>query len=492
MFLRRALALAAAGLLGTAALVSPASARERTCPAPSPAGRQLRGVWIASVTNIDWPSAPGQAIERQKADYERLLDGAVARHLNAVFVQVRPTADAFWPSKYEPWSRWLTGTQGKDPGYDPLRFLVQEAHARGLEFHAWFNPYRVAMTDDPGDLVPTHPARVHPDWAVPYAGKLYYDPGIPAVRHFVENAMLDAVRRYDIDGVHFDDYFYPYPVGTQAFPDDATFARYGAGFADKAAWRRDNVDRLVREMDDRVHALKPWVKFGVSPFGIWRNRASDPEGSDTNGTESYTAISADTRGWVKKGWLDYIAPQIYWYIGHPLADYAKLAPWWAEQAEGTGVQLYIGQADYRQGAPGQDPPWQDPSELSRHLTLNLGHPQIAGDIHFSAKDMEADPIGAVRLMVAEHYARPALVPLMPRLGGHAPPAPHVRRSGATVSWRPVPGAVRYAVYAGGCADTAHRIALTGGTSFTDPGDGSVYRVTAVDRLWHESRPAHTS
>jgi uncharacterized lipoprotein YddW (UPF0748 family) len=334
----------------------------------------------------------------------------------------------------------------------------------------------------------------------PYAGKLYYDPGIPAVRRFVERAMLDAVRRYDIDGVHFDDYFYPYPSGTADFPDGATFAKYGSGFADKASWRRHNVDLLVRETDRRIHTLKPWVKFGVSPFGIWRNKSSDPDGSDTSGLESYTAISADTRGWVKKRWIDYLAPPIDWYIGFPAADYAKLVPWWARQVDGTGVQLYIGQADYREGVAGQAAPWQDPAELSRHLTFDRDHPQVAGDIHFSAKDLDADRLGAVSRMVADHYAHPAPVPLMPRLGGHAPQRPHPVVAGATVTWRPVPGAARYAVYrfddpaAARCgAGDAARIAVTGGTSFTDttaePGRGHVYVVTALDRLWHESPAA---
>ncbi|HZC27533.1 MAG TPA: family 10 glycosylhydrolase, partial [Actinopolymorphaceae bacterium] len=207
-----------------------------TCPAPDPATpkRQFRAMWIASVANIDWPSKQGLSEAEQKAEYIGLLDEATRLRLNAVVVQIRPTADAFWPSAFEPWSEWLTGTQGQDPGYDPLRFLVAEAHARNLEFHAWFNPYRVSMQTDPAHLSPDNPARQHPDWVQAYGGKLYYDPGIPQVRQHVEDSILDAVRKYDIDAVHFDDYFYPYPVGTTPFPDDATYAQYGAGFPDKA------------------------------------------------------------------------------------------------------------------------------------------------------------------------------------------------------------------------------------------------------------------
>jgi hypothetical protein len=243
-------------------------------------------------------------------------------------------------------------------------------------------------------------------------------------------------------------------------------------------------------------ALAAGPLAAISPFGIWPDKTSDPEGSDTNGTESYTAISADTHGWVKKRWIDYIAPQVYWYIGFAIADYAKLVPWWARQVDGTGVQLYIGQADYRQGAAGQAAPWQDPAELSRHLTFDQAYPQVAGHIHFSAKDMDADRIGAASRMVADHYARPALVPLMPRLGGRAPHRPRPAVEGSTVTWRPVRGAARYAVYrfggpAAGCdLDEAHRVAVTGGTSFTDgtaePARAYTYVVTALDRMWNES------
>ena len=274
------------------------------CPAPDPVTpkRQFRAMWIASVANIDWPSRPGLTVAEQKAEYLRLLDAAQRNRLNAVVVQVRPTADSFWPSPYEPWSEWLTGVQGQDPGYDPLRFAVDEAHARNLEFHAWFNPYRVSMQTDPGKLTPEHPARQHPDWVLPYGGKLYYDPGIPAVRRFVEDAILHAVKRYDVDAVHFDDYFYPYPAGTEQFDDEDTYQRYGAGFPDKAAWRRNNIDLLVEELSDRITRTKPWVKFGISPFAVWRNKATDPEGSDTTaGAQTYDDLYADTRKWVRAG-----------------------------------------------------------------------------------------------------------------------------------------------------------------------------------------------
>ncbi|SDW15536.1 Uncharacterized lipoprotein YddW, UPF0748 family [Saccharopolyspora shandongensis] len=360
----------------------------------------MRGMWIAGVENIDWPSRPGLSAAQQQDEYRKLLDQAVANKLNAVFVQVRPTADAFWPSPFEPWSHWLTGQQGRDPGYDPLRFMVDEAHQRGLQFHAWFNPYRVSMTDDPQALVPEHPARRHPEWTFAYGGKLYYDPGVPAAREFVTRAIMHAVENYDVDGVHLDDYFYPYPVEGRRIPDEKTFAEHGKDFANIEDWRRHNVDQLVADLDARVHRAKPDARFGVSPFGIWRNASSDPAGSDTRGLESYSAIYADTRKWVREGWVDYIAPQVYWQIGHPAADYAALIPWWSKTVSGTGVDLYIGQAAYRVGKEG----WTDPGELSAHLALNGRHREVKGDIYFSAKSLTTNAAEAMARVVKEHYA----------------------------------------------------------------------------------------
>ncbi|WP_190823004.1 glycoside hydrolase family 10 protein [Saccharopolyspora pogona] len=365
--------------------------------APSTA---MRGMWIAGVKNIDWPSKPGLSAAAQQDEYRKLLDQAVANRLNAVFVQVRPTADAFWPSPLEPWSHWLTGRQGQDPGYDPLRFVIDETHKRGLQFHAWFNPYRISMTDDPQALVPEHPARKHPEWTFAYGGKLYYDPGVPQARAFVTDAIMNAVENYDVDGVHLDDYFYPYPVEGQKIPDERTFAEHGKDFADIADWRRHNVDQLVSGLDARVHQAKPDAAFGVSPFGIWRNAASDPAGSDTKGLESYSAIYADTRKWVREGWVDYIAPQVYWQIGHPAADYAALIPWWSKTVSGTGVDLYIGQAAYLVGNEG----WTDPGELSAHLSLNSRHRGVRGDIYFSAKSLTTNAAEAMARVVREHYA----------------------------------------------------------------------------------------
>ncbi|UPZ32349.1 family 10 glycosylhydrolase [Streptomyces sp. LRE541] len=368
----------------------------------------LRGMWLATVANRDWPSKPGLTADRQRAELLAHLDTAVERRLNAVIFQVRPTADALWASPFEPWAQCLTGVQGQDPGWDPLGTAVTEAHARGLELHAWFNPYRVANHIDPTRLVASHPARVHPDWIVPYGGKLYYNPGLPEVRAFVQDAMLDAVGKYAVDAVHWDDYFYPYPVAGQVFDDDAAYAAHGGQFPDRAAWRRDNIDRLVLETAARLKEVRPGTRFGISPFGVWRNAGTDPTGSDTRaGVQTYDDLHADTRKWVRENWIDYICPQLYWNIGLAAADYAKLVPWWSQVAQGSRTKLYVGEALYKAGDPAQPAAWQDPAELSRHLTLAADHPEVGGHVFFSAKEVAADRIGAMARVVADHYQQPA-------------------------------------------------------------------------------------
>ncbi len=410
-------AVTVAGVMASAAMAGDAAAAARDGDRTGRPGgprdvlrRELRGMWVATVENVDWPSKPGLSAAEQRAGLIAYLDEAVARRLNAVILQVRPSADALWPSPYEPWAKCLTGVQGKDPGWDPLGTAVQEAHARGLELHAWFNPYRVANHADPSRLSARHPARLHPEWVVPYGGKLYYNPGLPEVRAFVQDAMLDAVRRYDIDAVHWDDYFYPYPVAGQGFPDGAAYATYGAGFPDLAAWRRSNTDKLVREMSERIKALKPTVRFGISPFGVWRNASTDPLGSRTEaGVQTYDDLYADTRGWVKKGWIDHVCPQLYWNIGFAPADYAALVPWWGEVVRGTGVDLFIGEALYKAGDPAQSAAWQDPAELSRHVDFAAAYDQVRGHVYFSGKSVVTDRIGAMDRVVADHYrsrARP--------------------------------------------------------------------------------------
>ncbi|GGT17379.1 MULTISPECIES: glycoside hydrolase family 10 protein [Streptomyces] len=430
---RRGLLAGAAGALASAAAGpaqaapredGPRAAAERgraAAPAPGTAGEregagrgrgggaEFRGMWIASVQNVDWPSRTGLSAARQRAELTALYDTAVERRLNAVLLQVRPTADAMWPGAREPWSQWLTGVQGGDPGWDPLGTAVAEAHARGLEFHAWFNPYRVANTHaDPARLAASHPARRNPGWTVAYGGKLYYNPGLPEVRAFVQEAMLDAVSRYAVDGVHWDDYFYPYPVAGEAFDDDDAYARHGGGFPSRADWRRHNTDSLVREMAERVRTVRPSARFGISPFAVWRNRDKDPLGSDTQTLGTYDDLYADTRKWVREGWVDYVVPQVYWHIGHPTADYAKIVPWWAQTVAGTGVDLYVGEGLYRCDPQSATAAWRDPEELTRHVALAKRYAEVRGHCYFSAQQVVTDPTGALARVVADHY--PTAVP----------------------------------------------------------------------------------
>ncbi|MEV0180942.1 family 10 glycosylhydrolase [Streptomyces sp. NPDC050625] len=395
-----------------AALSTVATAQGSTAVPRGPrAVTEMRGVWLATVDNRDWPSRKGLSAVVQRSELIAHLDRAVRDRLNTVLLQVRPTADALWPSPYEPWSRVLTGTQGRSPGWDPLGTAVTEAHARGLQLHAWFNPYRIANHDDPTQLVASHPARTHPHWVVPYGGRLYYNPGLPEVRAFVQDAMLDAVAKYPVDAVHFDDYFYPYPVAGQSFDDDAAYDTYGGEFANRAAWRRDNINKLVREIAARAEEIRPGTRFGISPFGVWRNATSDSRGSGTRaGVQTYDDMYADTRRWVRESWIDYVVPQVYWHIGFAAADYAELVRWWAQAAKGTRTSLYIGEALYKAGAEGQPSAWQDPAELSRHLTLAARHPEVRGHVFFAAKDVAKDRAGAMARVIADHYRQSASPP----------------------------------------------------------------------------------
>jgi uncharacterized lipoprotein YddW (UPF0748 family) len=370
---------------------------------------EFRGVAIATVENIDWPSRPGLSASAQQQEFVSLLDAVQQMNMNAVIVQVKPMADAFYPSRYGPWSAYLTGTQGKDPGYNPLAFMVAEAHLHHLEFHAWFNPYRLSMHDDINALAADHPARQHPDWIVRYGGRLYYNPGIPAAREFIVNSILEVVRGYNIDAVYMDDYFYPYPVAGQDFPDDATYQQYNAGhFKSLADWRRGNVNQLVHELSAKIKQARAGVKFGISPFGVWRNKATDPSGSDTQaGVQDYDNLYADTRTWIRNNWLDYIAPQIYWNIGYPPAAYDKLVDWWSKEIVGHNVHLYIGEAAYKIGTS-TPAAWTDPEEMSRHLQLDRHSPQVRGNIFFSLKDLLKDPLGFKDRLINDLYKQKAI------------------------------------------------------------------------------------
>ncbi|WP_217556400.1 glycoside hydrolase family 10 protein [Paenibacillus sp. GbtcB18] len=475
------------------------------------APRQLRAVWIATAWNIDWPSSQGLSAAKQQQEFIAMLDEAKNVGMNAVIVQVKPNADSLYPSEYGPWSDVLTGKQGQSPGYDPLAFMVEEAHKRNLEFHAWFNPYRIGKTKDTAKLAADHPALKHPDWVAVYAGTRYYNPGIPEVRDFVVAGITEVVKKYDIDAVHLDDYFYPYPEKGKDFPDDSAYQTYGKSeFSSKPNWRRDNVNRLVEAIHAAIKKEKPYVKFGISPFGVWRNQNADPTGSETTaGTTNYDTLFADTRAWINAGWVDYIAPQLYWNFGFKPAAYDKLADWWIKETEGKPVQLYIGHAPFKIGQ--QDPPgWQNPDELPDQLKFNARSAgKISGSILFSLKDIRRNPLGFRDRLNTELYASPALVPPMPWLGSAAPQPPKALTAegtadGVRLDWRDGGGnPAYYAVYrAEGSGSEAPRLIGTvrrsgsGAQSFTDraapAGKPLRYVVTALDRLHNESTTSRTA
>lgn len=358
----------------------------------------MRGVWVSTVYNLDYPSTPTTSSVELTRQADEIIANCVEYGLNTIFLQVRPSADALYPSDYFPWSAWLTGTQGVQPtnGFDPLAYWVEQAHANGLELHAWINPYRITKNgiDELESLTADHPAIANPDWVVLCDGQYYFDPGNPDVRDYVVDAALEIVENYDVDGVHMDDYFYP----STTFDDADTFAQYGGDFSDLSAWRRDCVNQLVADLNETLHDADPDLAFGISPSGIWANSTTDARGSDTGGYEHYTSSYADSLYWINNGLIDYIIPQIYWEIGHSVADFATLASWWNRQVLGTDVDLYIGMAAYRIDASSTGV-WANSTPLFESLNYLLDVSNVAGTVYFrygsiGATDGLADDLAA--------------------------------------------------------------------------------------------------
>ncbi|MCL4161081.1 UNVERIFIED_CONTAM: hypothetical protein GTU68_023402, partial [Idotea baltica] len=350
---------------------------------------EFRGVWVATVNNIDWPSKRHLKPAKQKAELIKLLDQFKELNFNAVIFQIRPTADAFYNSNYEPWSAYLTDSINSPPKpyYDPLAFAIAETRKRGMEFHAWLNPYRVLINYKNTSTKPLALLKEKPEWFLNYGETTYFNPGIPEVRTYTNKVVADIVQNYDVDAIHFDDYFYPYKIANEVFPDAAAFKKYGGKFYPNQLenWRRSNVNSIIKELHTTIKSIKPWVQFGISPFGVWRNKADDPTGSDTEaGQTNYDHLYADVLLWVKNGWLDYILPQIYWQIGHDKADYKTIAEWWVKNNYNTN--LYIGQAMYRLGGK-TDEAWKqkNKTEIEKQLDLNRSLPNIKGSTYFSAK-----------------------------------------------------------------------------------------------------------
>ncbi len=473
--------------------------------------REMRGVWISTHLSLDWPNRT-QTPAQQRAALQTILDHNKATGMNAVFLQVRSQSDAMYPSQLEPWSYYLSNQQGQapSPAWDPLQFAIDEARKRGLEFHAWINPYRalatVANAGNPALYADTHVSRTHPEWMLTVGAVRILNPGMPQVRDHVTGVVLDIVQRYDVDGIHFDDYFYP--SGTTG--DDAAYNADPRGFPatpeGRADWRRDNVNLLIARINDGIRAIKPWVKFGVSPSGIYRSSADPAIGSPTSAgaSQHYLSMFADSRKWIQSGWVDYLTPQVYWYIGQAGSDYKLLVPWWNMNAYDRHV--YIGLADYKMGTAG----WTSPVQIADQIALNLSQSDVSGQIHFRHAFLAANPLNYRSDLKDNIYNKPALRPAMPWKDATLPAAPVAAAptlnadGSVTLAWTaPAQGASefdkarQYAVYRSEQGDIDLEqpsnllgLTLAGETSYTDrstvPGKFYYYQVTTLNRLHHES------
>jgi len=387
---------------------------------------EFRGVWIATVENIDWPGRGNLDPAQQKAEFIRILDMHKRNGMNAMIVQVRPAADAFYPSKYEPWSQWLTGTQGKAPSpyYDPLQFMIEETHKRGMEFHAWLNPYRAVFNIKTSSIAPNHITRIHPEWFLTYGDKKYFDPGNKEAQQFVVKVVKDIVKRYDVDAIHMDDYFYPYRIPGKEFPDWASYKKSGTKLS-KDDWRRSNVDSIIRDLSIAIKHEKRLCRFGISPFGVWRNKDQDPNGSDSKaGQTNYDDLYADILLWLKKGWIDYVTPQLYREIGDDKMDYAKLLDWWGRHSYGKHV--YIGHGIYR-GLGKDTPGWGNTNQIPDQIKLIRRDPNIQGSVYFSSKTFERNPQGWNDSLQNNYYKYPALLPPMRWIDNEKPWPPIVEK-----------------------------------------------------------------
>jgi uncharacterized lipoprotein YddW (UPF0748 family) len=387
---------------------------------------EFRAAWIATVANIDWPSRPTLSVDSQKIEYINMLDMHVRNGMNAVVVQIRPATDAFYPSPLEPWSEWLTAKQGKPPGsyYDVLQFMIEEAHKRGLEFHAWCNPYRAEFALGKSSIAPTHVTKLHPEWFLTYGTTRYFDPGNKDAQKFVVNVIRDVVRRYDVDAIHFDDYFYPYRIAGKEFPDSLSYYRYGRGLL-RDDWRRSNVDSVIMMLSQAIKEENKFCKFGISPFGVWRNKNKDPNGSDTRaGQTNYDDLFANIVLWLQRGWIDYVAPQIYWEFTHPNAPYGPILEWWSRHT--YGKHCYVGLGIYR-GTGNVTAPWKDSTLLPRQIYAQQHTANVHGAIYFSSKSFVKNPNGWNDSLRNNYYRYPALVPPMEWIDVRKPEPPVVQK-----------------------------------------------------------------
>ena len=464
--------------------------------------REFRAAWIQSVNG----QFRGMPTEKLKQNLIGQLNSLQKAGINAIIFQVRPEADALYASRLEPWSRFLTGVQGKapEPYWDPMQFMIDECHKRGMEFHAWINPYRTKTTLK-SELAPNHVYNIHPEWFVTYGDQLYFDPALPESRRHICMVVSDIVSRYDVDAIHMDDYFYPYPIKGKDFPDDASFARFGGGFSNKGDWRRSNVNVLIKKLHETIREIKPWVKFGVSPFGIYRNESSDPLGSKTKGLQNYDDLYADVLLWAREGWIDYNIPQIYWHIGHPVADYETLVKWWARNTENR--PLIIGQS-VMNTVQNADPKNPSINQLPRKMALQRAYQTIGGSCQWPASAV-VENAGKYRdALIAEYHKYPALPPVFDFMDNDAPAKvrkmnPVWTEDGYILFWtapkykEEMNRAVQYVVYCFNdkekvnIDDPSHIVAITRDNFYKLPyEDGKTkyrYVVTALDRLHNESK-----
>jgi len=375
--------------------------------------QELRAVWITTAFNIDWPSSSRLDSYQQQQEFIDIIEKHKKNGINAIFVQIRPSAEVFYESENEPWSHWLTGKQGKapEPYYDPLKFMLDECHKRNIEFHAWFNPFRAVSNIARVKTVYNHITREHPEWFKTFGDeirKIYFNPGIPDARNYIVKIVMEVVNKYDIDGVHFDDYFYPLSQTGKSFPDYSAFIEYNPRMLSRADWRRDNINQFIHDLSDTINSVKPEIKFGIAPSGVWRNKNKDPEGSNTRGLASYDQQYADVLLWLREGWIDYVAPQIYWVIGYKIADYKHLVDWWSKHT--YGKHLYIGHATHRINSTRS---WRNPSEILNQIRLNRQYPEVKGSIFYSSKAMLKNLNGFNDSLRNNLYFAYADVPSMP-------------------------------------------------------------------------------
>ncbi|MFN7138631.1 MAG: glycoside hydrolase family 10 protein [Limisphaerales bacterium] len=490
-------ALAAALLSSTTLVPQDLPAQQSPQVSVPDVPREFRGAWIASVSNIDWPSSRNLTPAQQQKELIQILDRVAQLRMNAVVLQIRPMCDALYNSNFEPWSEYLTGKQGQPPSpyYDPLAFAVAEAHKRGLELHAWFNPYRAGLSSGK-NFAPTHISKTRPHLVRTYGKYLWLDPGEPEVQLHSLNVIMDVVKRYDIDGIHFDDYFYPYKENDASgkpmdFPDEPSWQKYrqAGGKLDRNDWRRENVNYFLQRVHTEIKKQKPWVKFGLSPFGIWR--PGNPP--SVRGLDAYSSLYADSRKWLAEGYCDYFAPQLYWNIDAKEQSFPQLLDWWVKQNK-KNIHIWPGISSARIGDA------RPAKEIINQVDLTRKQDGATGNIFWSVKSLMRNQGGLTDLVSKELYTEPALIPASPWMGKAVPrqPSATIKKGASTtqVSWRPTGGNERVALWV-----VQQRV---NGKWFTNIIPGNVRSVTvaqqsaqgttdvvavrAVNRFGHASQP----